>query len=35
MGFGKRELNNLAFWIITIVFLIVIGYLFITGRAFE
>ena len=27
--------NDVAFWIIVIVFIIVLGYLFITGRAFK
>jgi len=33
----KKKINwdDVAFWIITITLIIVIGYLFITGRAFE
>lgn len=32
---NKITLDNIAFWIIVIVFLIVLGYLFLTGRAFK
>jgi len=31
----KVNWENIAYWIITIIFLIVIGYLFITGGAFK
>ncbi len=31
----KKLLNDITFWIIVIIFLIVLGYLFLTGRAFK
>jgi len=36
MNFKKEKLlNDFSFWIIVVVFVVVIGYLFITGRAFK